>query len=416
MGEDQALHVRFAICMKFSRIIKYSAFILFVVFLSFVLYLRPAYFRNVEKERQARVLYLQKESQWQILSSKLRSRINRFSGISGVIVKDLEFGFEFRHNEDKLFPSASLAKIPIMAAVYKAADEGKLDLGREVVLMDRDKLSGSGTLKTMPAGSCFTVDELVNLMVSTSDNTATNMITNVLGMDYINGSILGFGLDASCLSRRVADYDARDRGLENYTTARDMAFMLEEIYRGKLISEKASRKGLDVLLKQKSRNRIPKYLPEDVPVAHKTGLEKGICHDVGIIFDARGDFLICILTKHSNSNSIPSKNFIADISRLVYQRHDQPVFTLKNEESASSTVLPKKLTVKEIQTFMKNKDLYWGAIDGTVGPGTRWAIKEFQKISDLTPDGIVGAKTTAAMFECSATAGKDMFGDNGKIR
>ena len=387
--------------MKFSSIFKHLAVIFFIVLAAFVFFVRDEHIKNAEKEREIAAFYAQKETEWQNLSLKLRSEINRFRGTSGIFIKDLKFAFEFTHNENELFPSASLAKIPIMAAAFKAEHEGILDLGLEVRLNNSDKMPGAGTLKSMSAGTVFTFKELLGLMVSISDNTATNMVTRVLGIEYINDAIKEFGLQNSRLNRRVADYDAREIGIENYTTPRDMALILEDMYRGKLVSEDASQDCLDLLLDPRSRDRIPKYLPENIRAVHKTGLERGVCHDAGIVFDPRGDFLICVLTRHSDPNSIPSKNFIARIAKLVYERHN-PENTQTADDGAKSQAIEDKMPEPEfdtraIQTFLRDIGLYKGAIDGIIGPRTRDAVKEFQRDSGLTPDGIVGEKTSSAI-------------------
>jgi hypothetical protein len=220
-------------------------------------------------------------------------------------------------------------------------------------------------------------------------------------------------MKSSLLNRRVADYDARSRGLENYTTARDMSLILEKIYRGNLVSEEVSTKCLEILLNQKSKDRIPRYLPQGLRVAHKTGLERTVCHDAGIVFDPNGDFLIVVLTEHSNKNSTSSKVFIGRISQLVYERNNikDEFFPgqVRNEKQAAAKFFPKKLSVHDIQAFLKNKGLYSGRVDGQMGPVTRAAVKEFQKASNLFPDGIVGAKTSRAILEYAAASEKDMF-------
>ncbi len=363
------------------------------------------YASRVEDERLAREEYLRKETEWRVLSLKLRSAAENFRGTAGILIKDLEYGFEFRHNEDELFASASLAKVPIMVAAFKASNEGLLDLDKEMALTRRDVLPGSGNLRFMSPGTEFTLRELVDLMVSISDNTATNMVTRAVGMDYINRAIAEIGMENSILSRRVADYDARSRGLENYTTAREMSVIFEDMYRGTLVNQDVSAKSLRYLFDQRSRDRIPGRLPGDVPVAHKTGLERGVCHDAGIVFDPRGHYLIAVLTRHSNPNSVPSKNFIADISLMVYERHNMGA----GGEAALRGSRRVTLSPEEVQRFLFEKGFYEGNIDGIIGPRTRSAVRRFQEFSGLTPDGIVGPKTTGAMFEYSAAAGKDMF-------
>ncbi|TBR19406.1 serine hydrolase, partial [bacterium] len=98
----------------------------------------------------------------------------------------------------------------------------------------------------------------------------------------------------------------------------DMAKLLEDIYRGRVIDKSVSLKCLDILKRQKMRDRIPKYLPPDTVVAHKTGLENGVCHDAGIVFTPAGDFLICVLTRHTDKTARDAKYLIARIAKDAY--------------------------------------------------------------------------------------------------
>ena len=106
--------------------------------------------------------------------------------------------------------------------------------------------------------------------------------------------------------------------MENYTTALDTAKLFRSMYFGRLISKKVSQKCLAILKKQKINDRIPGLLPSGVAVAHKTGLEYGVCHDAGIMYTSQGDFLICLLVKHTNPTARTAKRLIASISKEVY--------------------------------------------------------------------------------------------------
>jgi len=293
------------------------------VFLIAAAYLGRAYYVKFQKAKQERILYEARKTAWQDLQQRIRTEISQFKGEAGIVIKDLGTGWEIAHNKDKLFPSASLAKIPLMAACFRASEEGRVKLDRNIALKSGDKLSGSGSLKDMKPGTTFSVEELIGLMIYDSDNTASNMLTNIVGIDYLNNSFKAFGLKNTSLSRKIADFSARDNGIENYTTAEDMAFILENIYRKSLVSKDASERCLRILKLCRINDRIPKYLPVDITIAHKTGLERGVCHDAGIAFTCKGNFVIVALTKHANSNSAPSKEFIARIALLAYRYFEQ---------------------------------------------------------------------------------------------
>ena len=281
------------------------------------------YYTYLQEAKRQQAILEQRRVAWQVLRQKLTNEIKRFKGEVGIVIKDLRFNWEISYNNDRLFPSASLVKIPIMSACFLASEEGKIKLDRQVVLRSRDKFPGSGILKDIRSGVTFTVEELIGLMVDDSDNTATNILTNMVGIDYLNSVFNSLGLKNTNLSRRVADFGLRDRGIENYTTAEDIALLLEQIYRRSLISKDLSEKCLKVLKLQRVNDRIPKYLPVDVTVAHKTGLERSVCHDAGIVFSCKGDFLICVLTQHANPNAVASKNFIARVALDTYVYFEQ---------------------------------------------------------------------------------------------
>jgi len=277
------------------------------------------YYVRFQKAKQDRLLREARKAAWQDLQQHIKSEIGQFKGEAGIVIKDLETGWELSYEKAKLFPSASLAKIPLMAACFLETDQGRIKLDRNITLKSADKLTGSGVLKDMPVGTAFSVERLIGLMVYDSDNTATNIVTNLLGIDFLNRTFKSFGLKNTELSRKIADYRLRDKGIENYTTAEDMALLLGKIYRRELGNRYVSEQCISMLKLTRMNDRIPKYLPVEITIAHKTGLENGVCHDVGLVFTRKGDFLICVLTKHGNSNSAPSKEFIAKVALYAYK-------------------------------------------------------------------------------------------------
>lgn len=276
------------------------------------------YYQSYKEAQINRLIFEKRKANWFTLREMITDEIAKFKGEVGIVIKDLAMNWEISFNKDRLFPSASLVKVPIMAACFLASEEGMLKLNRDVVLNSTDKSPGSGILKKAMPGTTFSVEELISLMIYESDNTATNMLIDMVGDDYLNNSFKAFGLKDTNLSRKIADYYSRNKGIENYTTSQDMAFILERIYRRDLVNENVSQRCLRLLKLQRITDRIPKYLPTEIVVAHKTGLEHGICHDVGIVFTKKGNFLICVLTQHRDSNSNSAKEFIAKIALHTY--------------------------------------------------------------------------------------------------
>jgi beta-lactamase class A len=278
---------------------------------------------EVWKQAQARQRLLEKRSAaWGELKDSLSNKARLFHGEAGIIIEDLNTGWEFSLNKDKLFPSASIVKIPIMAACFQAVCEGRLNLNDEMVLSPYHKTSGSGMLKSAATGTSFAVEKLIDIMITHSDNTAANMLIEKLGFDYLNAYFKRSGLRHTNLSRKMMDFQDRKYGVENYTSASDISNLLEKFYRRKFINRQISEKCLGLLLRQKVNDRIPKKLPDDCPVAHKTGLERNICHDAGIVFTQQGDFLICVLTK-SRSGTKQVKEFISNLALAIYRTYRQ---------------------------------------------------------------------------------------------
>ena len=259
-----------------------------------------------------------KKAAWALLEKKINSEIETFGQETAVVIKDLSNGWTISIGADKLFPSASLVKVPIMASLFSVSKEKRLDLKQCLVLRNKNKVLGSGILKTYASGTEFDLESLVEIMVTQSDNTAANMLIDYLGLEALNDYFKKLGLNNTNLVRKMMDFKSRQEGLENFTSAYDVAYLLEEIYNHKLIDGVFSQKCLDILKKQKLRDRIPARLPADTIVAHKTGLERGVCHDAGIVFTPGGDFIVCVLTRHNYKVSRPAKKFISQVSLDVY--------------------------------------------------------------------------------------------------
>ena len=288
-----------------------TTFVLVLLFaLSLVSVLSYKTYLNIKRQK--------KFSAFQELKKQLEAQISLFPGEAGIIIKDLDTGWVISFRDSELFPSASLVKIPIMAACFYAAQQGKIDLQEIYRLQETDKVPGSGELKLIPPGTEFSIAELIELMIAKSDNTAANIIIERLGFTYLNAAFKDLGLENTNISRKMMDFKSRGKGIENYTDCRDLTYILTSIYHKALISRKISLLSLELLKQQTINDRIPAKLPTGILTAHKTGLERGICHDVGIVYTKKGDFLICVLTRHKNKTSRIAKRFISQIAFLTF--------------------------------------------------------------------------------------------------
>lgn len=261
------------------------------------------------------------QAKWATMETAVRKKVAAFRGEVGLVIRDLGTGRTMQIDPDKVFPAASMVKVPIMAACLEAQRQGRLSLDDRMTLKRSDKTTGSGLLRRNRSGSVFTVDRLVELMVANSDNTAANMLIDRLGFDYLNEAFREMGLETTNLARKMMDFASRGRGIENYTTAREMADILERIYRKDCYCPEVSGMCLEYLKSQTVNDRIPRLLPKNTVVAHKTGLEREICHDAGIVFTERGDFLISVFTRTTRGTRT-AKSFISGVSALAYEVYE----------------------------------------------------------------------------------------------
>lgn len=258
------------------------------------------------------------ETQWQKMLGSLSDILVEYPGEVGIYIKDLNTGKSFEWNADRKFLSASLIKIPIMAAVFKAVYEKKISLQSNIRLKSRHRKGGSGKMKWAYSGKEFPLSFVIYKMITHSDNTAAAMLIDRLGYLYLNRCFREFGLhttriDPAGMSLANHIHPARD----NYTTPREMGYLLERIYGHKLVSDGLSDLMLEILKDADSPSRLARFLPDEFDLARKTGLLRNNCHDVGIVFTRRGDFVICVLTKENESYE-KAKGLISSVGKSAY--------------------------------------------------------------------------------------------------
>jgi len=257
---------------------------------------------------------------WKSMSQAIEKRARHFNGSVGYVVKDMRTGAVTASKEDRAFLSASLIKVPILCAAFQAIEERRMSLTTPVTIKKGDRKGGSGVLKHAPIGSVYTNRELLELMIVHSDNTAAEMLIQQLGYDYLRDTFARFGLQETQIHPEGFKLSPRYVASDNMTSPRDMALLLEKIYRGDLVSRTASEQMLDILKHQKLRDRLPRYMPKGFQIAHKTGLLRKACHDVGIVFSPKGDYMICVLTGQ-DVNYKYAKQFIASIGRITFEHY-----------------------------------------------------------------------------------------------
>ena len=250
-----------------------------------------------------------------MFDSQIPAMLKKLRGNLSVWFEDCVSGETYSYNEDSQHIAASVIKLGVMLAAFEAFERGELDPSALYAVKATDKVPSCGALTYLHDGLEVTYLDLTTLMIILSDNTATNIMIDTLGIDRVNRTLDGYGLTGIRLRRKMFDDKAAARGLQNTITARDVASFFRLLYQEKLVSADASRRMLSILKDQRLNGKIPFFLHEQgIQVAHKTGEDDETSHDAGIIF--AGHPIIAVFL--GNDTDVPGfERAIQDISHLI---------------------------------------------------------------------------------------------------
>lgn len=213
------------------------------------------------------------------------AELTTLPGNIGFFCQDTATGQEIAYHADLPVEAASVIKLSVMAEAFRQREASQLDWNRPVRIRPEDKLPSCGALTYLHDGLTLPVGDLVTLMMILSDNTATNLLIDLLGISNIQHTIDELGLSQTKLNRKLFMPELARQGIKNVVSAGDAARMMRLLLEGTLISAKASREMLTLLGQQRLNGKMPFYLhSRGIDCAHKTGEDDGITHDVGVIF------------------------------------------------------------------------------------------------------------------------------------
>ena len=237
-------------------------------------------------------------------------------GHVGIAVEDLATGLTTGVDGGADLPAASTIKIPVMVEVFKQLEAGRIALTTPVRLQQRDRDWGWGDLADAPGGTIRNVKELLWLMITQSDNTATNMLIRTVGRGAINATMAGLGLHRTHLAADIRSESESIRyGLR--TSPSDMVALLDKIARDRCVDEWSSREMLAILAGQTHNGLLPMPLPKDVRIAHKTGSLHDTLNDVGIVYELNEPYVIAVMTTQLPELGL-GRAFIHRVSRAAY--------------------------------------------------------------------------------------------------
>lgn len=284
---------------------------------------------RVVVDRQAERAELLRE-----VASLIEKAREDFPGRTAVVFIDFESDKTLDYEGSEQFESASLMKLIVIAELYRLVQVGQLDIDHPLTLEERHIVGGAGDLKDLEPGTTFSVKVLVEKMITQSDNTATQMLTDFLTKQALQKSIKNLGLSGTTVNRDVYDFEAIDRGLDNYITARDAARLLVQIAKEELPGSKEIHA---VLERQRRNDMIGHDFPSGTRVAHKTGELTGILHDVGIVYAPKGAFVLALLSDQVRDRDKGVKVFgclAYDILKLYQTTSPTPTPSLPTEEGS----------------------------------------------------------------------------------
>ena len=233
---------------------------------------------------------------WQKLQSKIEQIDQNLDGVMGVAIEDLTTGDHYFLREDEVFAQASSIKITVLANLYLQAQQGKLKLTDLYTVQSSDLVPDSDIMNGLTPGiTRVTLRDLATMMVAVSDNAATNVLIDRVGIENVNAMLDSLGLRHTRLRRKMMDLEAAKQGRENVSTPREMMTLLDAIYHGKLLNKEPTADFFKVLSTNKE-SFIPRDLPPDLKVANKPGELEAVRNDSGVVFVEGRPYVICVMT------------------------------------------------------------------------------------------------------------------------
>ena len=208
--------------------------------------------------------------------------------------------------------SASMIKVFILAAVMDKVSLGEVNLDEVMTLHEADMVGGAGILAGYGDGAQLPLREVLRLMITESDNTATNMVIDRIGMEAINSYIKAHGYQDTILQRKMMDMQAINAGLENYSSVQDLGGIFSRIYQHACVDDELDLVMLEFLSGQTDTDCFPAALPGRT-IAHKTGALAGLYDDGGIIYQDGKDVILVIMTENYSGEHVTiehMKNFV----------------------------------------------------------------------------------------------------------
>lgn len=258
---------------------------------------------------------------WRKIEERLHLLADESEAVIGLALRDLTGGREILINPDEVFPVASLIKIGILAELVRAASQGRCRPDERIVVTPADRVGGSGVLTHLDDPVSMTLRDLANLMIVASDNVATDICLDRVGLNQVQALFHEFGLEHTSITRRMMDDPAVLAGKENVGTPREFMKLLValhecEHHEGRPLTCADAGEILRVLKKPKE-SPLRQPLPADLTVADKPGRLDGAAAAAGIVYLPERPYVLVVMTKYLRWSS--GEEVIAGLSKMIYE-------------------------------------------------------------------------------------------------
>ncbi|WP_026690525.1 serine hydrolase [Alteribacter aurantiacus] len=253
------------------------------------------------------------------LYSTIHKRVTELKGTYSIFIESPRDTIAM--DENRVVPAASVIKLGIMIEAYRLIDEGQLNENDRITVRPSERVGGMGVLQHLHSVESLSIGDLMTLMITQSDNTASNCLINMLGKDQINHTIKRLGCTNTKLRRSFMDVESAKRGVDNTTCARDMVAMLKALSNtSEILTSESSKKAIHTMKQQQLRGKLPYRIEgkSSFTLAHKTGELQGVEHDVGIMNVRGEDVYIAVLLDQLPNNRL-GKEAIGYIGEAIYR-------------------------------------------------------------------------------------------------
>lgn len=244
--------------------------------------------------------------------------IQKSPAVTGLMAVDLTTGESFSFNSDIIFPQASAIKIPIIMEVYKQAHEGKFALTDSRTIKHANVVGGSGIIQEFVDPVSLSIRNLCILMISVSDNTATNSLIDLVSLPAINSTLKSLGMKDTRVQRRMMNPEASATGIENISTPAEAVAILGKLYKGEFIDKANSEEIISILKKtERQSSRLAVGIPNEIPIAFKPGVLNGVSTEWAIIFLPERPYAITLMESYKVNKK--AENLMENLSGILYQ-------------------------------------------------------------------------------------------------